>query len=554
MKSIFLLPLFLLSFFVQVQAQDPLNNYNRAKTLISYGNYKDAMDLLRPYMDEKQFGNLSNYATFYFAQAAFLNKQTALAKASLSPLIENARWEKIEDVRYLMALVHFEEESFSDGLGQILLITDEDLKKEAENATYNYLKNASLSYMVGNIAKYESNKGFLLALKEQLERQTVMSSNDRNIYNQIKDVRVEGQKDLTPQVKRDDVLDIAVVLPFNYNGGTDVRRLNSTNFIFELYQGINFAIEEARRKGLRFNVKSFDTQRNPDRTRSILADPFFDIADVIIGPLYPEEMDVVAAFSEKKGIPFINPLSNIDDKLETFDFAYLFRPSISSIANGVMDFARKNIEGKRIAIAYSTATRDEMLAKKIAEESSRFDYQIVAIEKVNERNIRDFFDRINLKRGNENPRTDMVIILSDDPNVASPTFGLLESISREIPVLVMDSWLYFNFANFEMLQSQNFHFIANNTMKFGSQELEDFREGFYAKYKVYPSLNAHLGYELMTWISGTINNSRGFDLRNNLNQMTQTQGKISYGLDFRNSKNNRFVPVLQLQKGVLEMK
>jgi hypothetical protein len=58
----------------------------------------------------------------------------------------------------------------------------------------------------------------------------------------------------------------------------------------------------------------------------------------------------------------------------------------------------------------------------------------------------------------------------------------------------------------------------------------------------------------MTWISGTINNSKGFDLRNNLNQMTQTQGRISYGLDFRNSKNNRFVPILQLQKGVLEMK
>ena len=557
MKSTYLLILFVSIFFLESHAQDQLSSYNRAKTLIGYGNYKEAMDLLRPYFDEKEYGELSKYATYHFSQAAYLNKQLTLAKTTLTPLLSERSWNKIDDVHYLMALIHFEEGNNSEALSEILLVKDKDVKSQAENASFNFLKEASVSYLVANLRKYENNNGYVLALKNQLEKQTVMSSNDRNIYNQIKNVNLNENKakDTKPRnTKKDDVLDIAIILPFNYSGGKGVSNLSEGNFIFELYQGINFAINEAKRKGVKLNVRTFDTERNSAKIKTIFADPFFSNVDLIIGPLYPEETDVVANFAEANQIPFINPLSNVDDKLETYDFAYLFRPSVTSISRGFLDYSRKYLDGKRIAIGYSNSIRDEQLAKKIADEASNFGYQVVANQEVNDRSVRKFFDNINFRSGRRTANADIVVILSDDPNVASPTFGLLESISGSIPVVVMDTWLYFNFANFEMLQNQNFYFISNNTIRFGSSELDEFREDFFSVNQSFPSLNAHLGYELMNWVATTINHSKGFDFRKNLDDSGRVDGKISYGLDFRNSRNNNYVPILKLENGVLEEK
>lgn len=557
MKYTFLLILFFSLFFVKSHAQDQLASYNRAKNLIGYGNYKEAMDLLRPYLDVTQFGELSNYASYHFAHAAFLNSQYTLSKATLSPLLEKKAWKRIEDANYLMALIHFEEGNNSEALNTILQITDPVIKSEAENASFNYLKEASLSYLVGNIKKYESNRGFLFALKTQLESQTVMSSNDRSVYNQIKDVKLDPQNNTperTLRAKNNGVLDVAIVLPFNYGGGIGVSNIGAGNFIFDLYQGIDFAMKRAVKEGVQLNVKTFDTERNPSKINSIFADPFFDQVDLIIGPLYPEETDVVAKFAQKNRIPFINPLSNVDDKLDTYEFAYLFRPSISSISEGVFEYARKFIQGKRIAIGYSNSTRDEQLAKKMVSDATKYGLQIVANQEITDKNIRTFFTDLNLRSGNATAKADVIIILSDDPNVASPTFGLLESISGNTPVMVMDTWLFFNFANFEMLQNQNFHFISNNTIRFASSQVEEFREAFFKENQIYPSLNAHLGYELMNWVTITINSRKGFDFRKNLNEIGRSEGRISYGLDFRNSRNNKFVPILKLENGVLEEK
>ncbi|MCH7403091.1 ABC transporter substrate-binding protein [Belliella kenyensis] len=556
MKQVFLLTFIMVSFFANSIAQDALNNYNRAKTLLGYGNNKDAMELFRSYMDEKQYGDLSRYATFYFAQAAFMNKQPNLSKATLEPLLNLSNWDGQDDARYLMALIYFEEGNHANALERILEIKDETVKQQAENATYKYLKDVSLSYLAANLKKYETNRGFVVSLKEKIEKQSVMSTNDRLIYNQIKNVELGNSSSQVKNdfKKKDDVLDVAVVLPFSQSSGTQTRAINTSNFIFELYQGIAFALDEAKKKGLKVNVKAFDTQRSVDRMKGIFADPFFDKADIIIGPLYPEEVDLMSSFAEDRRIPFINPLSNIDDKVENFEYAYLFRPSVSAITDGVLAFARQEVRGRRIAIAYTSSTRDENLAKKLSDQASSKGFQVVSFEKVDDRSIRGFFEKVNLRRGGGAPSADMIVILTDDPNIAAPTFQLMESISRDIPVLVMDSWLYFNFANYEMIQHDNFHFISNNTAKFGSKELEDFRESFFQKYQIYPSLNAHLGYELMSWLSSTMNSSSGFDFRKSLDQKSGVGGKITYGLDFRGSKNNRYVPILHLGDGVLDIK
>ncbi|WP_186754717.1 ABC transporter substrate-binding protein [Echinicola salinicaeni] len=543
----------LLGLFLQLpaMAQQKGEGYSSAVRLIDLGNQEEAMEQLRPYLNYKEYGNLSLYARYHFARSAYKNNQYQLAQATLGDLLGNYNWEREDDGLYLLALVYFAQNEAYAGLSEINKIDGEQLKEEGFKASYDYLSNnATTSFLAAHWTAFKQNKGYVLALKEKLLSQSVLTGIEKKILAEMENIDMGGGEGNAAKIENQ-TLDIAIILPFNYQGGTGVRNLEGNNFIFELYQGINLAIENARSQGVDIMVKTFDTERKNEVVRKILTDPFFLKADVIIGPLYPEETEIVAGFSQVNKIPFINPLSNITDGFDGMDYAYLFRPSTKVIVEKILNYGKTHISGNRIALAYSGSTRDEILAREFAAEASRRGYRVVFNQKVNSSNIRDFMEDVGIRPG-ETPRVDEIVIFSDDPYIASPTLSLLESQNTAIPIIVMDSWLYFNFANFDMLEGNELYFVGNNTIDLSKKSVEDYRFHFFERYHVYPGSNAYVGYDLMNWVANTINEQRGFDFRGNLNRNGMVKGSLSFGLNFRNSQSNLYVPVLKLNEGKLE--
>src|SRR5690606_25311501 len=132
-------------------------------------------------------------------------------------------------------------------------------------------------------------------------------------------------------------------------------------------------------------------------------------------------------------------------------YSYLFRPSVTSIAEGIINGMKKQNWGRRVAIAYSSSSRDENLAQLLRTKLNSAGFQVLKTEQINPNNASDFLQRLGIKGGESTVSVDQVILLSDDPSIAQPVLGLMESITTSVPTLVMDSWLGFNFANYEML-------------------------------------------------------------------------------------------------------
>ena len=548
MKHCFYILVFLLTIATPVFSQGDLEEYHLGKQMLAKGDFGQAMDILRPYMNKSRYGEVANYATYHFGRAAYGSGQYELAKSVLNQLVEETKgkWKYSEEAIYLLALCQFQQHDISQALATVDGIQNAELKEEAYKASFDYLRNVSTSILIVNFPNYKENEGLVMALQQQLAGRSILSSGEQEIYNEIRNMDFSDGEGTRLDREKNQTLDLAVVLPFNYGGGSGVRRLEDNNFIFDLYKGIKFAVDEAKREGVDLTIRTFDTERRVDVVNKILEDPFFRLADVIIGPVYPEESEVMARFAERGRVPFINPVSNIKDEQRNTDFSYLFRPSIQSISNAILDYNHK-LPGKRIAIAYSGTMRDEMLARQYAEAVSANGFQIATNRQVSARDMRDFFD--NLFTGNS--RVDQVVIFSDDPNIASPTFSVVESLNITTPILVMDSWLYFNFASYEMLDSQNFYFVGNNTVEFSSPEVGEFRDGFFEKYNVYPDFYTYLGYEMVKWVTKTINQNKGFDFQKNLNTNGFNEGTLTFGFDFRESRSNKYVPILVLEDGVL---
>jgi hypothetical protein len=341
-----------------------------------------------------------------------------------------------------------------------------------------------------------------------------------------------------------------VILPFTNGSGQTISTLGATDFMLELYQGIEAGVMQLKAQGVQINLNTFDSKRDLNQLNSILKDPAVLAADVIIGPIYPDESDLVSAFAEAQKIPFIHPLSNLGERFEQTEYSYLFRPSVASLSKGIVASLKTQNWGKSVAIAYSGSARDERLAQLLQEELTQAGFRIAKSQKIDPRSASTFLQGLGVRRGN-NPDVNQVILLTDDPAIAQPVFALMESISTSVPMLVMDSWLGFNFANYEMLEFPNFYFISNNTPKFESEEMSQFRKSFYDTYLVYPSLNVILGAELVYWISANAQFVYDYDLRVTLDQKGYQPGKLTWGFNFQNTNNNTYSPVFKLESGEL---
>ncbi len=541
MRKVLLVLSFILSTAYAV-AQQPPAAYLKAKADLDAKAYGMAKDGFVAFLDETKYGVLSHYAAFHSAEAALQLKQAPQAIELLTALKGKA-WSKSEEVVYLLALAYFQNNQLVAGLQALKGLTSEPMVSKGHRASFEYLQSTSSDFLITHLEEFKQNQGFTAALAYVLQKKASMSASERSTLSQILQSGAQG-------ILKDKVLDVVVILPFTTSGEQDISLIESTNFLLELYQGIELEVARLKEEGVAIQLHTFDSKRDLEYLNALVKDPTIIAADVIVGPVYPEESALVSAFAEAQKIPFIHPLSNLGDRYEESQFSYLFRPALSSLANGVVDALKKQGWGKSVAIGYSGNSRDEQLGLLLQNQLAKEGFSVVKVQKVDSKNATTFLQGLGVRRGSQ-PAVNQVILLSDDPALAQPVFSLMESISAEVPLLVMDSWLGFNFSNFEMLEYANFYFISNNTPKYHSEAMDDFRKLYYSKHLQFPSTNSLLGAELVHWVHTNAEFAQDFDLRPSLDKNRKQTGRLTWGFNFQNVNNNSYSPVFKLESGEL---
>ncbi|MDF2158462.1 amino acid ABC transporter substrate-binding protein [Algoriphagus sp. CAU 1675] len=543
-KYLFILPLF---FVLNLTfSQTVPEGFSLAKSQISTGNYVEAMNSLREYLNSEKYGNLSNYARFYFAKASLETNQTLQALEVLQPIIE-LDWENADEVKILVAEAMFKNSQNLDALRILAQVQSADLKENVSDLTFKYLSSSSPDFLVSNLQGFKENPGYVGALSAVLQSKTVLSSDERSLYYELR-----GLGEATGTGK-DDVLDLVVILPFtDFNSRND--SISPNTFVYELYQGLSLGVDQLKREKRQVNLLTFDSRRDLAYLKNLLQDPSILKADAIIGPIYQDEADLVSVFAENAKIPFIHPLSNLGERFANREYSFLFRPSVNDLSEGIVRSLKRQNWGKKFAIGYSNSSRDERLAGMLQQRLLQEGFFQINMKQLTPSSTGQFLQELGITTGRDSLENlvDQIIILTDDPSIAQPTFGLIESVTSDVPVVVMDSWLAFNFANYEMLEFPNFYFISNNVPEFESEEMKKFKQRFYNRYLTYPTLNASLGYELLYWISLNLGPVSGYDFRKSLDLGAFQKGKLTWGFNFQNSNSNQYVPVFGFEAGELK--
>ena len=100
---------------------------------------------------------------------------------------------------------------------------------------------------------------------------------------------------------RNRVIRLGVMLPLHDING-DGRRM------VEYYRGVLMACDSLKHKGISIDVHAWNTAED-DNLEKVLADPAAAKCDIIIGPLYSKQMEVLSAFVTKHDIRLVIPFS-----------------------------------------------------------------------------------------------------------------------------------------------------------------------------------------------------------------------------------------------------
>lgn len=150
--------------------------------------------------------------------------------------------------------------------------------------------------------------------------------------------------------ERDRMYSVAYLIPFDYsemepldsllkNVRSPMRRERiredyllektspkSVNFL-EFLEGSLLAADTMTDAGMKLDIHVYDTKRSMYTTRQILEQPEMREMDLIIGPFYSYNLDLVSEFSRENRIPLVTPFHSNDSLLQ--ENPYLFQPTPS---------------------------------------------------------------------------------------------------------------------------------------------------------------------------------------------------------------------------------
>lgn len=100
----------------------------------------------------------------------------------------------------------------------------------------------------------------------------------------------------------------------------------SMNFL-EFFEGSMLAFEDLDKEGYNLEVKYYDTRKSPSHVREILESDFMTDVDLIIGPFFSWNVEIVNEYSKAHGIPFIPPFYENEDLTSKNPFLFQTNPS-----------------------------------------------------------------------------------------------------------------------------------------------------------------------------------------------------------------------------------
>jgi hypothetical protein len=569
MKHItFLLVVILLS--TAAFAQNYQKQYLNAKTLYNDGDYSLAMEAFRPIIKRSADNPFAAYASFYYGLSNYHSGFPEQARTILLQARERfPNWSRIDDVNYWIAKLYFENSDHYLALNTVSTLKDPAIKEDAAAMTIHFLtEDTDAAEMAGIYEKYPSEAtGTVYAAK--LTEEPLDARGRKTLDGLISkyDLDPEMFETSVKSTELKDTYRVAVMMPFLVKTikPEDKNRVNE--FVLDLYNGIEMAVDSLKKTGINIELYAYDTERDTTATRRLLQHDELKGMDMIVGPLFSGPAKIVSEFGLQYGINVFNPISNSPDNLEGNPHYFLLQPSSITIGEVMADYSAENFADRPGVVLFGESENDVRMARSYV---SRFEDQtgqkLISMGVSNddsEEILQLLLSTTNIKEatteeGRENISIGMdslshIFVASNNSLIFSKVVSAVETRGDNIQIIGSQNWIEMPVVKYETFERLKVIFYAPGYIDQQSNTYRRFQRDYIRKHRKVPSKFSDQGFEIALFLGNSLGKYGNYP-QLGWDEEEIISGAITPGYSYPNKQDNQVVPVLSFGEEELDIK
>lgn len=320
-------------------------------------------------------------------------------------------------------------------------------------------------------------------------------------------------------LKSGDRAEVALLLPL---GTEDKPAQNYLDF----YRGFLLGLDSVRMSGHSVNLNLYNTAHDHNRISDIIASGTLNNANLVVGPIYEDELIPVAAALQGKGTPIVSPLANLTQI--TSNSVFQMSPSPAT----KLDKVRNMFDGSKRVVIISTDNVDKEFdaeVRSMLKDTSyvvehKYIYEHPSIiekrekerekmrEKLREEGIADSLMMIDdtpspsdmspLLRGEE---PSVIVVTADNEievdrilaAIASANIALTARSQKVVPFVVYGNNRWNRYRNIDraILFTNNVMMLSTYHARRSEPIIRNFDKRFVEEFGGLPSLYAYRGYD-----------------------------------------------------------
>ena len=326
-----------------------------------------------------------------------------------------------------------------------------------------------------------------------------------------------------------DTFRIALMIPFYSELESEIRTSSayyskgansykSFRFI-QFYEGFLMALDSIKQLGFNAEVYIYDTEGDTATTRMITEKPEFQSLDLVIGPLFHENVKIVLKAGKSNNLKVVSPFSRNMDLVSGCSNLIKLAPNVQSIVQNSCQWVVDSLPHSRIMVLHDGSKNEKEIVELIKESFSIHAGQGID---TNEVFIYSYKDNGSKKLINNlsKDRNNVLINLSNNEAQISNFVRELYSKTEDYNIYLIGSEL--NWGRFETLEvkylvSLHLTQCTSHFVDHSDTIVEQFETRFIEKYKTVPNAYAYNGFDISWFFMNAL---------------------LNYGVDFEDCMNN----------------
>ena len=536
--------------------------YFNAKALFREGKYNLAMESFKPLISYDAKNNFSQYASFYYALAAYNQGFKAVAKNTLNQLkTTHPKWDKMDDVNFWIGKIHFDDHDYFQGLKIFSTVQDKKIQQDISAVKLtglNAIADPETLKMMHE--EYPKDETIAKVLATALAKDQTVAEDKILLETLITKFNFKRTDFIAeaPASYFKDVYSVSVLLPFMVNTLEPSPSPKKNQSVLDLYEGMKQAVDTLEKQGVKLSLRAYDTEWKVEKIKTILNTEELKNTDLVVGPFFQDEAKPIQEFSALTRTNTFNPVHNNSDLISTNPYGFLYQPSVETLGKKSGEFLAAYAKKKTCMVFYGTSRRDSLLATSFIQAAHQNGLKIKAAHKVPKDGSKMIFDILQTptefdefkypKQFTLNKDSlGSIFVASDDALIYAKVVSSVETRRDHIIVLGSERWIDQTSIDLEKFQTLPIVLTAPNFTNPQKAATISFERKYIRTHGKPPSDYAAMGYELML-ILGNQLKKNGVYFQEAMAK-GPVAGYLTEGVNYQQSRSNTLIPFIKFAEG-----